>query len=465
MSRSARRSSAPPSKFLPKLLLWGVPIFFLLLVFGFLIGRMMIESYLRSDNFRQFVANKAGVSLKSQCELAPLQYTGMSVYTDNFTAQGGESASFSKISLDQFRAEISLRKFFDHVWQVDQVDIQRLMVDLTGPRVDIPNPGSSASKGSEAVATKPGWLPNRVEITSTTIHDANALWKGGAMKGATFTVTPENNGWSLVGQGGKINQENLPALDIEKLRLFARDKSVFIKEAEFRQGHDGTLKASGEAVAEDHLDLQTTIDNFSVTPFLSGDWRVRLTGNVSGEINVRTPLPVPASGVPLSGSLHLNHGELTALPVLDQIATFTAMQQFRHLNLSRAEGDFSQDGKRLDVTKFVLEAEGLLRIEGSFTVQNSIIHGSFQVGVTPSSLQWLPGSREKVFKDQRGAYVWTPMTLDGPLDKPKEDLTPRLVQAMQGAVIDTATNAVEQGIKTGQDAIKGALQLFGPGSK
>jgi hypothetical protein len=252
----------------------------------------------------------------------------------------------------------------------------------------------------------------------------------------------------------------LPPLDVQKVRILARGQSVFIKEAEFHQGIEGAIRVTGEVGIGDHLDLQTAIDNISVTPFLSGDWRVRLKGNVSGEVKVRSPLPIDPAGLPYSGTLKLTRGELTALPVLDQIATFTALQQFRHLSLTRAEGDFQQDGKKLQVSKFVMESEGLIRIEGAFTVENSMIDGSFQLGVIPSSLQWLPGSRTKVFIETRGGYVWSPMRLTGPVSNPKEDLTPRLIAAMQGAVIEGAQNAVEQGVKTGRDAIKGALDLL-----
>jgi hypothetical protein len=151
--------------------------------------------------------------------------------------------------------------------------------------------------------------------------------------------------------------------------------------------------------------------------------------------------------------------------VLDQIATFTATQQFRRLALKRAEGDFQQDGKKLQVSKFIMESEGLIRVEGDFTVENSMIDGTFQVGVSPACLQWMPGSRERVFVTNHDGYVWTPMRLVGPVDKPKEDLTPRLIAAMQGAVIEGAQSAVKEGIKTGTDAVKGALDLLLPAIK
>ena len=151
----------------------------------------------------------------------------------------------------------------------------------------------------------------------------------------------------------------------------------------------------------------------------------------------------------MAGSLHISQGELTALPILDEIATFTRTQQFRRLNLSHASGDFVHDDTQLRVTNFIAESDGLIRVEGAFTILNNIIDGTFQVGVTPGSLQWLPGSQGKVFTESHGGYVWAPMHLTGPANKPTEDLSPRLIAAAQGAVIEGVQNAAGQAVKTG----------------
>ncbi|MGB8356693.1 MAG: hypothetical protein WCD79_22535, partial [Chthoniobacteraceae bacterium] len=74
--------------------------------------------------------------------------------------------------------------------------------------------------------------------------------------------------------------------------------------------------------------------------------------------------------------------------------------------------------------------------------------------ITPSSLQWLPGSQEKVFTASHDGYVWTTVRLTGPLNSPKEDLSPRLVAAATGAVIDTVNGVIQQ--VPGGDAIKEA---------
>jgi hypothetical protein len=112
------------------------------------------------------------------------------------------------------------------------------------------------------------------------------------------------------------------------------------------------------------------------------------------------------------------------------------------------------------VRNFIAESEGLIRIEGTFTVENSAIDGTFQVGVTPASLQWLPGSRTRVFTDVRGAYVWAPMHLAGPLNSPTEDLTPRLAAAAGNEVIEQVGSAVKDATKTMKDGVKSALDLL-----
>ena len=83
-----------------------------------------------------------------------------------------------------------------------------------------------------------------------------------------------------------------------------------------------------------------------------------------------------------------------------------------------------------------------------------------QVGVTPSSLQWLPGSQARVFTVARDGYLWTPMRLAGPLEEPEEDLSPRLIAAAQGAIIDKATDTARDVIDSAKDAAKSALDLL-----
>ena len=452
-----------------RLALWGLPILFVLLVVAFFVVRSLIDSYLRSEGFQKFVAAKAGHTLHADAELAPLHFSGSEIFADGFRARGGREAAFADLQLEQIRTEISLRRFFEKVWQIEHFEVQRLRVDLTGPRSDRPveptaNPLEAPKTERAAASDSSGWLPNRVELGRAVVRDTQIVWPGGGLRGTLLNLRPHEGGWQIVGQGGRIEYANLPPLDVTSLQLRYRAPSLYVNSAELRQPNGGSVQATGEIDFEKQLDLRLVLVNVSTTPYLSDDWRVRMKGNLSGEVTVRSALPV--IGAPqIKGSLKLTEGELTALPVLDQIAAFTRTQQFRRLNLSNASGDFQQDGARLSVTKFVAESDGLIRMEGAFVVENGQIDGTFQVGVTPGSLQWLPGAQAKVFTESRGGYLWAPMRLTGAVNKPSDDLTPRLVAAAQGAVIEGVQNAAGEAIKTGKDAIKGALDLLLPSTR
>ncbi len=461
------RTAARPRRWL-RFVSWAIPIFLVLLVIGFFVGRAALESYLRSDGFRQFVARKAGGTLHADVELAPLNFAGLNIFADSFRAKGGPDAAFADLQLEQMRAEISLRRaFFEKVWQVDQIDVQRLRVNLDGPRIDRPVEHTAnplAAPKTESPSESTGWLPNRVEVSRAIIHDTQLTWAGGGLRGTAFELQPHEGGWQVAGQGGRLEYATLPPLEVASLRLRYRAPSLFINSAELRQPGGGAVQATGEINFERDLDLRLTLVNVDTTPYLSEDWRMRAKGNLSGEVTVSNSLPL-TGGPRLKGSLRLTNGELTALPVLDQIALFTRTQQFRRLNLTNASGDFEQVGEKLRVTKFIAESEGLIRMEGDFTVVGGILDGAFRVGVTPASLQWLPGAQAKVFTESRGGYLWAPMRLTGPVDKPNDDLTPRLAAAAQGAVIESVQGAAGEAVKTGRDAAKSILDLLLPGTK
>jgi hypothetical protein len=192
-----------------------------------------------------------------------------------------------------------------------------------------------------------------------------------------------------------------------------------------------------------------------IQPLLSPDWRQRLSGTLTGVANIHAPLGAPdaARQVTVSGSLAMVDAQLTALPILDQIGIFTHTERFRQLELTRASGDFTRAEDRLEVRNMVVEAEGLIRVEGNYTVIDGRIDGAFQVGLTPATLQWIPGSEGAIFANSHGGYLWTGMRLTGNVQHPVDDLTPRLIAAAANSVIHGAQDIEGTVKKAGQDAL------------
>lgn len=434
-----------------KFTLWLVPLLAIFAVAGWFVARAVVNSYLRSERFHAFFEQKAGGSLQAKVEAAPWQFDGGSLAIDGLNAHGTSAAGFSHLQLAGGRADLSFRRIFARVWRVDQVNVERAEVRLNGPRIELPPMDSL--KPAEPSSTSTGWLPNRIEIGAAHIHEADLIWQDGGLRGTSLQLKPSGDDWTIEGTGGKIQHGRLPPLDLVGLSLRYRKPLLVVNSAEFRQGTSGSVIANGEIHLDEGANLKATLTNIPLTPYLAEDWRMRLKGDISGQLNVRCQLPLRDSPE-ITGSLGLINGELEALPFLDSIAMFTHTEQFRRLKLSRATGEISQSGTRFTAKNVILESEGLIRIEGAFVIEASTIDGSFQVGVKSESLQWLPGS-QTVFTTASGAYVWTPMRLTGPVATPKEDLTPRLAAAAAGTMIEQADGRMKDAAQSAKEAAQG----------
>jgi hypothetical protein len=430
-----------------------------LLVIAVLGGKAWVQGYLRSDRFRHFIDRKAGQSLEAQATLAPLSVSGQSFHSESFKALGYEGSWFSEIRLEQLRANLSTRRFSERVWQVEEVEVQRAAIKIEGGRLT-PEP-KLPKDGSGPQFRAPGFLsallPNRVEIANATIREASIDWGHGSFTKSALTITPQDGGWMIQARGGIAQHAKLPSAELTTARIRYKAPSLYVQEAELRQGEGGRVSVTGEIRFEDSVDLLAKLENVSMSPYLEGDWRARLHGKVSGDVRVRSPLKSDAVPV-ISGTVYLREGQLEALPILDTIASFTRTAQFKKVNLTSAVADFTHEGDRLEVSKFTVESAGLIRIDGAFTVLNGEIDGEVQLGVTPASLQWLPGSQDRVFTVSRDGYLWAPVRLSGPAAKPKEDLSPRLVAAAKSALFESAEGAAKGATETTKDIIKGATE-------
>ncbi|MGV3533717.1 MAG: hypothetical protein ACO1QR_15215 [Chthoniobacteraceae bacterium] len=459
----ATNGPTPKKRWLRRVLIGGAVLVVLAIVSA--VGlKLWADHYLRSDSFRHFVSTKLSKTLRADTELAPFQYQGLTVFSDRLTARGRLRAPFARLEMDHIRAEFSTDRIWDGAWYVEHLEVARVEMDLEGTRAVEP-PSTEQPKGAKEPekrsSWRPAWIPNRVEVGSTVIKDATLAWKEGSLSGAELQMKPSDGGWEIGGTGGRIAHSTLPKLELEKLRLRYNPPFLYVQEVDLREGSGAKLNLTGEIELNERLDLLAKVNRLPLGPLLPEDWRARLHGNLSGEVSIQSDLP--AKGTPqLAGTVFLTEGTLEALPVLDQIAIFTRTAQFRRIALTKTEGSFTRDDRRLTVKNFIAESAGLIRIEGDFQVEEKNIDGTFQVGVTPSSLQWLPGSQARVFTVARDGYLWTPMRLTGPLEEPEEDLSPRLIAAAQGAIIDKATDTARDVIDSATDAAKSVLdRLFG----
>jgi hypothetical protein len=416
---------------------------------GLVVARAVFTQYLHSEGFRRSLGEGAANALRAnRADFAPLQFDGALVYGENFHAARDDGGGFSTIDADQLRATFDWHGLLHHTVQVDELAIQRLDVKPPASGQVMPEIISGMQHTPAPLAAPhEGWI---VDLRKAVISEANWHWSiepAGGITGVGLTLTPAEgrNAWIIHAQGGTLSQSGWPALELDSASLRWQSPALYINSASLRNG-TGRVSVTEAVETRESLDLQAKLEGVDIQPLLPPDWRQRLTGKLNGDVNVHAPLGTADAGyaMTVSGSASLADGQLTALPILDQIGAFTHTARFRQLELTRAKADFTHTQERLEVRNLVVESEGLIRVEGAYTIEKGEIAGNFQVGLTPSTLQWIPGSQEQIFTESRGGYHWTAMRLSGPAAHPKDDLTPRLVAATANGVIEGVEGTVKK---------------------
>ncbi len=225
-------------------------------------------------------------------------------------------------------------------------------------------------------------------------------------------------------------------------------------------GETGKISASGEF--GDNSRLHVEWSQVDVDALLHEPWRSRLSGVLAGTASIEWPESGIAAGRAV-GNFRLTDGIAQNIEMLDQVATFTGAPQFRRMPLQELSGNFEWAQKLLKITNLVAESKGLLRLEGSCTIaEGGGLSGSLRVGVTPQTLQWLPGSRERVFTVAQNGYVWTDVRIGGSLQSLQEDLSPRLAAAIRDETIDRGRRFIEDLPNAAKDGAKGVLDTLAP---
>ncbi len=451
-----RQTKKSPSTRWQKVAAWTGVSLIVLIFIGLAGVKMWVNSYLRSPEFRKKISERTAEHLQAQVEIAPIRFDTTEFFCDGLKGEGARDGKFSDIKVENVHGEFHLpgiwrMLFGDKKFRVESVDVQRVAVNFFENRLPLSLP-------------RPEKENKITEIGRIGVRELSVGWEGGSVNGLAVEAKPVESGWKISGDGGRVKQRGLPDMDIAALRVVHKEPTLFVQEARLR-AEGGEASVTGEVTEHEKVDLQFKVNGANVTSFLPEDWRARLHGRVTGDGRVEIPLnDRPSSSKVITGHAELQQAVLEALPVLDKIANFTRTDRFRRLQLNQVRGDFRSDKNGLRVTNLVVESDRLIVVRGAFTVVNGEIDGTFDLGITPAPLQFLPGSQDKVFSPPRDGYAWTPLRITGPVKTPREDLSARLYAAAENAIVEkvesTATQAVGGAVDTAKKGVNDVLGLF-----
>ena len=402
-----------------------------------------VEGWLKGDEFHVLLTQKAGEVLKSEIEMPEMTWQGSEVYADKFEASGYEDAAFSLLGLDGVRANFGgIQK---QAVTIPEMTVNRLNLVFSDKKKKRP----SGSVDSEVIIPGPRlpkfleqFVPNRVDLeeirvatASVIVEDKSSDTRPFVLSGVRGKFNPdfETGLWEVKGTGGKLSLPDQPELRIKDLSMRWQTTELYIDRCALGIYDEGFIDGAGEIsfAEEGNFDFNLDISSIDVDEILQPEWKDRIDGIIEG--------PVRITGRPgnfvYEGKINVADAVVQNIPVLTVIAKYTRNNQFEYLNLSQAKTDFRSDGETVGLRNLVMQADGLVRVEGDVDLREEQIAGTLQVGVTPGTLRWIPGASQGVFVEKRDGFLWAPMTLSGTLSEPKEDLSSRLIAAAGEAIL------------------------------
>lgn len=474
MSRRSRRTKQKQKKTSGKGVLkcfaWLSVVLLLAGIVGVILGYRAVRSYLRSDEFRVMVGGQVGGFLGGDARFSSFRWAGWDVSVDNFDYAGKDGVR--NIQGSNLEASVEIGAVWDGLYRIKDFRLSHLNVVAdfregdpgeavdTGPKILPDEVGSNEDGGFWAQ-----FLPDKVEVTKVDVASVdgraqteNGLWSWSNV-GAKVVPGSGDEVYDLDLRGGEIRSpiDKVNRLVLKNARGRYSGNRFHLISADLDALNRSRLTMEGYYSLDDgYWNFSGDVTGTRVEEVIAEDWRQRLMGPLEIDYKVSGR---PDQDARLEGSLEIDDGVLTALPVLDRIAAYANTVRFRRLALSEASLDFSKRGDQLELTNIRLASEGLVRLEGTLRLMGDrITLGQFRLGITPGTLAHLPGAETKVFERGELGLLWTPLVISGTIDSPQEDLSERLIEAAGERLFEMIP-------ETGQWALKHGGEVVGESTK
>jgi len=455
MSSRTRRRTGKSNRWL-LILIGMVAVLVLLSLLAPMLVTSWVRGYLQKEAFRGKMEQFFGTQLQGTATLAALRWTGDEVATHEAHAM---TRSGWKADLAGLHLALDWGAFRQGKWRVINTGADALDVSFEMPKTLLPIVEVEAKQTESAAIPSwlRGYLPSTTEVEGMRVDRLTLHYPGPwRLTESQLRLGSWQQGESSVQatiEGGII--ETPIQLPVQLLPMkfnlvratsrLSRD-DLHLSQATLRWLGESEIILAGHVKPKDgSWQMNAHLAAIPLREVLSEDWKLRLTGLVEGDLDVQGSRHALPS---VKGELHLKEAVLTALPILDKLATYTGVERFKRIILDTASAKVSGSGEARQLDQIVIQSNGLMRIEGNLTILSGQIDGRFMVGVTPETLRWIPGAQQHVFTAQNPSgppgMVWTPLHITGGVDSPREDLTERLIGGAGKALLNAPVEIVEK---------------------
>ncbi len=403
---------------------------------GYFAATRTLDHLVRDGTFLRLISRKTAVKLNADsCGYLPLAWRGMLIRSDGVLARAQPPRSLVELSATNLRAHTSLKNLWQRKFTIRLLEASHLeaafgpaaAAQLTRILPRLPDMESRIDTSS----------PINLDIKETDIPRTDIYWGAtpdgvGGLKEVHSRFFPKDHGLEIFGRGGTFHQTGWPDLDVAELHFDWANSKLVVKSVFLSIGQPKNIRVTGGFEFGEHgsMKLHLSSKQAPVEPFVTGYWKGKFEGVVDSESDLDKQFEAD-SKVNANGELNFGRASVHDVKALKQIAMVTRHPQFEKPKIDILRFHYRLAGDRLEVSNFEGEIRGLCRLEGEFSIEHGQIDGTFKVGAAPDVVETIPGAREKVFTESRGDYLWTTLRLTGPSNHPHEDLSQRLIAAVQ----------------------------------
>jgi hypothetical protein len=416
-------------------------------------GLLMVSRWVRGEECHALLESKASEALAGKAEFGPLEWLWVGVSSPHVKARTGDGARPHSLEADNVRARLRLASLLQGCWAVEEIAMEKARLHFAAAvpgrlKEEVPSP----SQGTASPLRRSPLIPSVLVVEAIRSGNTDLLFdlpegKMLELLGTKLEVYPGKEDLRLEAHGGRMIWTQFPGFqpNLQWARGRLREGRLRINGAELRFAGGGSAEFEGEFPDHDgvsHIKLRCR--GLPVGDVLPGA-SAMVGGSISGEGRSDwTPSELRC----MEGRLAVDDASVHGVPALDELASFTGMEQFRHLSLKKASASFSRSGNVTRWREILLEEPGVLKVTGEADVgDNGHLSGTFQAGVTTDIVRVIPMARELLSAEEREGYFWIPVHVGGSLEHPTEDLRPRLVTAIAAKASGMIRGGLEEGLR------------------
>jgi len=446
---------------------------------AYLLLPKLIFRWLGGDDFRRLASQQLSSALRTEGDLDPMNWSSFSVHSGGFVSRPDAPGPWLW-KIQNVKTSISVRLLLDRILRFPEIMIDSVALS-PGTKPEVLPVGIAPAEGQIDKKSTSELLKDvqigRILIQSFGLRPSSAT-SGWGVQGVQVELRPTPQQTEFELKKGEILTplDWVGTVNLDQAKGLYLDPILQLQELVIRSKSGGTLTASGEFSLSPSIQGKgkMTWQNWPIPGGKLGVGLFNIPATMSGEFELtewRTGGPSGKGVVRLVGArLEPGQGSRTILGLLALLTGDNRLQQSNPLGTAQAK--FSLQPGICDVNQIIAEAPGVLRVVGQIRMNGQNLGGRIQLGLERGLGEKVNGlTGGECFRREEGGYIYEAVNISGTMERPQNDLEPKLKQALTRTAVRTTVDIIQKATgKTDPNTPAGAAgqvlkSLFGPASK